>query len=200
MLKRIFDIVFCLIISPFILPIYLIIAVSIKIASPGPIHYLGLRSGKSETTFRIFKFRTMVVNAERIGGGTTALNDFRIYPFGTFLRKFKLDEIPQIFNVIRGEMSIVGPRPELPQYTRLYNEEEKKILAVRPGITDYSSIKFSSLDQIVGSANADDEFERRVLPEKNKLRLKYVNEHTLLIDLYIIVGTITCIIRKALKN
>ena len=129
-------------------------------------------------------------------GGTTALNDFRIFRFGRLLRKYKLDELPQIFNVIKGDMSLVGPRPELPQYTDQYKGDELLILNVRPGITDYSSIQFSSLQEDVGAEDADRVFEERILPKKNALRIRYVKERTFLGDVGLILRTFGCIIKK----
>jgi lipopolysaccharide/colanic/teichoic acid biosynthesis glycosyltransferase len=138
----------------------------------------------------------MIVDAERKGGGTTALGDPRIFPLGRFVRRYKIDELPQLFNVLRGEMSLVGPRPELPIYTERYTEKERVILTVRPGITDLSSIRFSSLDEIVGDRYADRVFEEKVLPEKNRLRLHYVETQSLAGDLRILFLTGWCILRK----
>lgn len=196
--KRIFDLSVCLIALPFFLPLFAIIAIIIKAESPGPVFYLGLRTGLGGKPFKIVKFRTMVVGAEKIGGGTTALNDSRIFRFGAFLRKYKLDELPQIFNVIKGDMSLVGPRPELAQYTGLYKGEELIILSVRPGITDYSSMKFSALDEIVGAGDADRVFEETVLARKNELRIRYVKERTFFGDIKLILQTLCLIFRKAL--
>ena len=195
-LKRLFDIIACFIALPFLLPFFAVIAIIIKLNSPGPAFYRGWRTGLGGKPFRIFKFRTMVVNSEELGGGTTALNDPRIFRFGSFLRKYKLDEFAQIFNVLKGEMSLVGPRPELPQYTNQYKGEELLILQVRPGITDYSSIEFSSLDKIVGSENADRVFEERILTRKNQLRIKYVKERTFFRDIGLILRSIGCVLRK----
>jgi len=196
MLKRLFDIIICLISLPFLLPFFTIFAIIIKLSSPGPVFYRGLRTGLHGRIFRIFKFRTMVINAEKIGGGTTALNDFRIFRFGKFLRRYKLDEIPQIINVIKGDMSIVGPRPELPQYTNQFKGEELIILSVRPGMTDYSSVKYFSLQEIVGSQNADKIFEENILKEKNKLRIKYVKEQNFFQDIKLIFQSFICIFRR----
>jgi lipopolysaccharide/colanic/teichoic acid biosynthesis glycosyltransferase len=196
MLKKTFDIVACLIALPFLLPFFAIIGIMIKVYYPGPVFYRGWRTGLCGRPFRIFKFRTMVLDAEKTGGGTTALNDSRIFRFGAFLRKYKLDELPQIFNVIKGDMSLVGPRPELLQYTAQYQGEEKIILTVLPGITDYSSTVFSSLDELVGSENADEVFENNVLPIKNQLRIKYVKEQSLGTDFLIILQTFKKIFLK----
>jgi len=196
--KRIFDIVVAFVLLVLAIPFLLIAAVGVAIASPGPVFYFGERTGRHGRPFRIFKFRTMVVDAERKGGGTTALGDPRIFPFGRFLRRFKWDELPQLLNVLRGEMSLVGPRPELPLYTDRYTEKERKILSVRPGITDLSSMRFSSLDEVVGARDADRMFEEQVLPEKNRLRLHYVETQSFALDLKILCMTVWCIVRKLL--
>jgi lipopolysaccharide/colanic/teichoic acid biosynthesis glycosyltransferase len=189
MLKRLFDIIICFISLPFLLPFFIVFAIIIKLSSPGPVFYRGLRTGLHGRIFRIFKFRTMVINAEKIG-------DFRIFKFGKFLRRYKLDEIPQIINVIKGDMSIVGPRPELPQYTNQFKGEELLILSVRPGMTDYSSVKYFSLQEIVGSKNADQVFEENILQQKNKLRIKYVKEQNIFQDVKLIFQSFICIFRR----
>jgi len=183
------------VISPFLI----VLAVLVRVDSKGPIFYRGIRCGRYEIPFKIFKFRTMVVDAEKLGGGTTALGDPRITKIGRFMRSSKLDEVPQLFNVLKGEMSFVGPRPELLQYTNQYTEEEKIILSVRPGITDLSSIEFSSLDTHVGSENADSNFETHILPKKNQLRVKYVKERGFFLDMYLIAKTVLLVFRKMLK-
>lgn len=196
MLKRLFDIIVCFISLPFLLPFFIVFAIIIKLSSPGPVFYRGLRTGLHGRTFRIIKFRTMVINAEKIGGGTTALNDLRISKFGKFIRYYKLDELPQIINVIKGDMSIVGPRPELPRYTNRFKGEELLILSVRPGMTDYSSVKYFSLQEIVGSKNADQVFEENILQQKNKLRIKYVKEQNFFQDIKLIFQSFICIFRR----
>jgi lipopolysaccharide/colanic/teichoic acid biosynthesis glycosyltransferase len=132
----------------------------------------------------------MVINAESKGGPSTALNDVRLISIGKFLRKHKLDELPQFINVLKGEMSIVGPRPQVEQYTKLYNAEEKIILSVKPGLTDYSSVEFINLDSILGDDDVDTKYLEEIEPKKNKLRIKYAREHSLLIDIKIIIQTI----------
>lgn len=196
--KRIFDLIACLMALPLLLPFFAITAIAIKLDSSGPVFYRGWRTGLGGRPFRIFKFRTMVVDAEKIVGDTTALKDPRITRIGKFLRRCKLDELPQVLNVIKGDMSIVGPRPELAYYTGLYKGEELIILSVRPGITDYSSIKFSALDEVVGAGDADRVFEETVLAKKNELRIKYVKERTFFGDLKLILQTLCLIFRKAL--
>lgn len=195
-MKNSFDYVFSFILLVLCFPVMFLISVLVKVSSPGPVLYRGLRTGKNNTSFYILKFRTMVADADRIGGPTTGLVDPRVTQVGFFLRKYKLDEIPQLLNILRGEMSFVGPRPEVKQYTDLFKGEEELILSVKPGVTDYSSIKFSSLDEWVGSENVDDVFESKILPEKNRLRVKYVKEKSFWVDMKIIAITVQSILKK----
>lgn len=198
-IKRLLDLILATILLIVLSPIYIIISLLIVIETGFPIFYRADRGGYNNKTFKIFKFRTMVKDADKIGGGTTALNDSRITKVGGFLRKTKLDEIPQLLNIINGSMSFVGPRPELLKYTNQYVGEEEYILKVRPGITDYSSIEFISLDEIVGEENADDMYEKYVLKKKNKLRIKYAKEVSFNIDLKIFIKTVSKVIQKAIK-
>ena len=190
MLKRLFDLTACLVALPFLLPFFAVVAIIIKVNSPSPVFYRGWRTGLGGKPFRIFKFRTMVVDAEMIGGPSTALNDPRLTKSGKFFRKYKIDELPQIINVLKGEMSIVGPRPQVEKYTKLYNDEEQIILSVRPGLTDYASIKFINLDQILGDESVDERYLKDIEPEKNRLRMKYAKEHSFWIDIKIILMTL----------
>jgi len=190
MIKRLFDFLTAFIGLILLLPLFLVISIIIKKESPGPVFYRGVRSGLHGKPFRIFKFRTMVANAENIGGPSTALNDPRLTGVGSFMRKYKLDELPQLINVLKGEMSIVGPRPQVEEYTKLYNDDEKAILSVKPGITDYASIRFINLDKILGDEKVDEKYMKEVEPEKNRLRIKYAREHNFWIDCKIIFLTI----------
>lgn len=180
-------------------PVYFIIALAIAVESGFPVIYSPQRGGYKQKPFRIYKFRSMVKNADKIGGGTTALHDPRITKVGNFLRKTKLDEIPQLFNILRGNMSFIGPRPELLQYTEKYEGDEKLILEVRPGITDFSSIEFINLDEIVGQGNADEMYEKFVLKEKNQLRIKYAKEVSFTTDITLFAKTVWRVIEKALS-
>lgn len=180
-------------------PFYFIIALAIAIEDGFPVFYRPQRGGYHNKPFRIFKFRSMVKNAEKIGGGTTALNDPRITKIGNFLRKTKLDEIPQLFNIINGTMSFIGPRPELLRYTDQYEGEEKLIFEVRPGITDFSSIEFINLDEIVGQGDADEMYEKYVLKKKNTLRIKYAKEVSFGTDVKLFSLTVWRVIKKALS-
>lgn len=195
MAKKLFDIIFASLGALALAPVFIAIAAAIKLTSPGPVFYRGVRTGLRGRPFRIFKFRTMVVNAEKVGGPSTGKDDPRITSVGGFLRRYKLDELPQLFNVIGGEMSLVGPRPEVPQYTDEYRGEELLILTVRPGITDYASIKFSRLDEVLGSEEPDRVYEEKVRPVKNALRIKYVKEQSFWGDVSLIFATIFRIFR-----
>ncbi len=194
-LKRIFDVVISLVVLFAIWPLIVLVAVTVKLSSPGPIFYRGVRSGLYGKPFRIYKFRSMVIDAEKLGGHSTALNDPRLTPIGKFLRKYKLDELPQLFNIILGHMSFVGPRPQVENYTRLYSDEEKMILTVKPGLTDYASIRFINLDAILGDENIDEKYFLEIEPEKNRLRIKYAREHNLWIDLRLIFITLLQLFR-----
>lgn len=199
MAKRAFDILFGCLALLMLLPLYAAVALLIKLDGPGPIFYRGVRTGRFGKPFRIYKFRTMHVGMEKSGGDTTALGDPRITRIGACLRRYKIDELPQFLNVLLGEMSIVGPRPELPHYTRRYDVEERCILAVNPGITDYSSIEFSALDECVGPNDVDRIFEERILRRKNELRVRYVREQSCCNDVVIILKTVGVLLGKFLK-
>lgn len=194
--KRVIDFVFALLFFIILLPVFAVVSLLIYTDDGSPVFYRAQRGGYKNKTFRIFKFRTMVKNADKIGGGTTALGDSRITKSGALLRKTKLDEIPNLINILRGEMSFVGPRPELLQYTDAYTGVEKTIFEVRPGITDMSSDLFINLDEIVGSENADEMYERFVLKNKNALRVKYAAEVSFKTDVKIFFKTVFDVVKK----
>lgn len=181
----------------FLWPLYLILGVLIVAEDGFPVFYRAERGEYLGRPFKICKFRSMVKNADKIGGGTTALHDPRITKMGNFLRKTKLDEIPQLGQVLQGKMSLVGPRPELPKYVSRYKGREQDILQVRPGITDFSSIAFINLDEIVGSENADEMYEKYVLKKKNELRIKYAHTVSFTTDVYILFKTLGAVFNKA---
>lgn len=195
-IKRVIGLLLAILFLLILWPIYLVIAIMIVIDTGFPVFYRADRGGYNNKTFKIFKFRTMVKDADKIGGGTTALNDSRITKVGAILRKTKLDEIPQLLNIINGTMSFIGPRPELLRYTEQYSGEEELILQVRPGITDYSSIQFINLDEIVGGDNADEMYEKYVLEEKNKLRVKYAKTVSFVNDIKIFFLTVFKTLKK----
>ncbi len=196
-IKRLIDLCITGIALLLLWPLYLIIGIIIAVDDGFPIFYKAERGGYKGKSFRICKFRTMVKNADKVGGGTTAFNDPRITRTGNFLRKTKLDEIPQIGQVFVGHMSLIGPRPELLKYVDRYEKDEQDILQVRPGITDFSSVEFINLDEIVGGENADEMYEKLVLKRKNKLRVKYAHEVSFKTDVYILIKTLVAIINKA---
>ena len=192
--KRFFDIIVSLI-GIIILGIFLIIiSIIIKCTSEGPVFFKQIRVGQSGKEFKIFKFRTMVVNAESLGTQITIGKDKRITKIGHFLRKYKIDELPQLFNVFIGEMSFVGPRPEVPKYVAMYNETQRKVLSVRPGITDLASIRYRNEKEILGRAKNADEAEdmyiNEIMPDKLKLNLEYIEKSNVFFDIYIIFKTI----------
>ena len=178
-----------------------LVAVLIKKEDGGPVFYRGVRVGKHGEPFRIFKFRTMVMNAEKLGGPSTADDDPRITKIGRFIRKYKFDELPQLINVLKGEMSFVGPRPEVPHYVNMFSEEEKAILSVRPGITDWASIWNPDEGAILaGSPDPEATYMEKIRPEKIRLQLKYVRERSFWVDLKIIFLTLSIIVRREEMN
>jgi lipopolysaccharide/colanic/teichoic acid biosynthesis glycosyltransferase len=197
MLKRFLDAVVSAAALVVLSPVLLAIAIRIKLSSPGPVFYRGLRVGRFGKTFRILKFRTMVVDAERVGGSATADDDPRITTVGMFLRKRKLDEFPQLWNVLLGDMSLVGPRPEVPQYVALYNDAQKAILTLRPGITDWASLW--DCDEgafLAGSPDPERAYLEQILPEKLRLQLEYVRRRSFRTDLSILAKTLQLVLRR----
>ena len=195
--KRTFDITASLLGLLFLSPVILLIAILIKLYSSGPVFYRGLRIGRQGVPFKVFKFRTMVSNAEKMGGPSTADDDPRITGIGRFLRKYKLDELPQLINVLKGEMSLVGPRPEVPHYVNMLTKEERAILSVRPGITDWASICNSDEGAVLaGSPDPEKAYLEKIRPEKIRLQLKYVRERSFWTDLRIIFQTLQVVVKR----
>ena len=172
------------------------LAVWVKLDSKGPVFYRAVRGGYHNQPFRIFKFRSMVVDADKTGG-CTAKNDDRVTRAGRVMRRLKLDELPQLFNIITGDMSFVGPRPELLLYTEQYTEEQQCIMWVRPGVTDRSSIVYISQDEIVGEEDPVANFERLILPEKNRLRVEYAKSQSFPLDVRLLLETVKGVFGKA---
>lgn len=197
MTKRLFDIFFSLLGLIILSPFLITIAIIIKITSPGPIFYRGVRTGFHDKPFKIFKFRSMIVDAEKTGVSSTSKEDDRITKIGKFMRRFKIDELPQLLNVLHGEMSIVGPRPEVKKFTDMYTGEEKILLNIKPGITDYASIWNSDEGEILkDSKDPDKDYLEKIRPEKIRLQLKYAKEVSLWTDIKIIYLTIRKLILK----
>ena len=198
MIKRLFDIVAAIAGLTAISPIFLWSTWRIRREDGGPVFYRGMRVGLHRRLFRIFKFRTMVIDAERIGGATTSDKDPRITRIGRFLRKYKLDELPQLINVLTGEMSLVGPRPEVPSEVERYGPEWDIILSVRPGITDLSSIEFRNEGEIIAASGIEDAHEayrKLIQPRKLELQREYALKSSLFLDIKIIFNTLGVVIR-----
>jgi lipopolysaccharide/colanic/teichoic acid biosynthesis glycosyltransferase len=198
LIKRLFDITFTSIGLLLTASIFLALALLIKLQDGGPIFYRGVRVGRYGRLFKIYKFRTMVINAEKMGGPSTADDDPRITRIGKFIRNYKLDELPQLINVFKGEMSLVGPRPEVRHYVNMFTEEEKAILTVRPGITDWASLWNPDEGRILsGSPDPERTYMEEIRPTKLRLQLKYVRERSFMVDLSIILRTIATVISKS---
>ena len=178
-------------------PVLLLIALAIKIDDPGPVFYRQVRVGRGGKTFRIFKFRTMVVDADKKGLAITVGRDSRITRMGAILRKTKLDELAQLINVFTGEMSFVGPRPEVPRYVKLYTPYQRQVLLVRPGITDYASIAYrNENDLLEGAEDPERMYIDVIMPDKIELNMKYLREISPAADIRLIFKTIVAVIRE----
>lgn len=198
--KRFFDIVVSLLGILVTSPILLVVSLLIKLTSKGPVFYKQERIGKGEKPFFILKFRTMVVNADQQGLKITVDGDKRITGVGEFLRKSKLDELPQLFNVLFGQMSLVGPRPEVKEYVDLYTEQQKKVLSVRPGITDYASVCFRNENEILAQAeDPQKEYIEHIMPLKLRYNQKYIEEMGVFTDLKLIFLTVYVILGGEVK-
>ena len=193
-MKRLFDIAMATAGLIAISPVLAVLAIWIKLDSKGPVLYRGRRAGQFGRPFLILKLRTMVENAERLGGAETATDDPRITRSGKFLRQYKLDEFPQLINVLKGEMSLVGPRPEVLDEVACYTEQEREVLRVRPGITDWASLKFHHEGEILrGSPDPHRAYHEKIRPEKMRLQMQYVKSHSLFTDVLIIFRTLRAI-------
>ena len=196
-LKRLMDIVVSGGALLVLWPVLLLIALAIKIDDPGPVFYRQVRVGKGGKTFRIFKFRTMVVDADKKGLAITVGRDSRITRMGAFLRKTKLDELAQLLNVFTGEMSFVGPRPEVPKYVDMYTPYQRQVLLVRPGITDYASIAYrNENDLLEGAEDPERMYIDVIMPDKIELNMKYLREISPIADIRLIFKTIVAVIRE----
>jgi lipopolysaccharide/colanic/teichoic acid biosynthesis glycosyltransferase len=194
-MKRLFDIVFSFLGLVFLAPLWLLIVVLMMATSKGPIIYKQVRVGKNNKDFKIFKFRTMHVNADKLGLLSVGDRDPRITQIGYYLRKFKLDELPQLANVLRGDMSFVGPRPEVRKYVNFYNQEQMQVFKVRPGITDLASIEFRNESELLSNQEDPDSYYINVImPKKLQINLDYLKERTLIKDIGVIVKTFLAII------
>lgn len=196
--KRIFDIFFSIIGLILLFPFFLIIALMILIDSPGGVFFKQQRVGKDNVDFYLFKFRSMKTGADKRGLLTVGERDSRITRMGYFIRKYKIDELPQLLNVLRGDMSLVGPRPEVRKYVDLYDDNQKVVLKVKPGVTDYASILYSNENELLAkAANPEQMYIEEILPAKLKLNIKYINDHGFFGDLKIIFETFGKIIKRS---
>ncbi len=190
-MKRLFDFIFSLcgllVLSPFLV----IISIAVLFSMGWPVFYSQIRVGKGGVTFKIFKFRSMIKDAENIGPAFTVGGDPRITGLGRFLRRTKLDELPQLFNVLFGQMSFVGPRPEVPQYVERYSDEQRRVLTVKPGMTDPASIVYRNEEEVL--ARYDDRqkaYVEKLMPAKLKLNLEYIDKSNFFSDISLIFKTI----------
>lgn len=184
---RIFGVIGFVLLSPFLA----VIALLVRLTSPGPVLFLQERVGKNGKPFRIMKFRTMVEGAEEMGLKITVGNDARVTRVGETLRKFKLDELPQILNIVKGEMSFVGPRPEVPKYVAHYTQEQKKVLSIKPGVTDLASIKYRKESELLGqSQDPEKTYLEEIMPEKLRINLDYVERASLAYDVRLLWMTV----------
>ena len=192
MIKRLFDIFFSFAGLIILSPLFLIIAVFIKLDSKGPVFFRHERVGRNFKDFKLYKFRTMSADAVNKALQITVCGDKRVTKIGKFLRKYKIDELPQLINVLKGEMSFVGPRPEVRKYVELFKQDYKKLLKIRPGITDPASIKYSDEERVLAfSNNWEEDYIKKILPEKIKLASQYVDKHNnIIVDLHLIFKTI----------
>lgn len=195
MLKRLFDVVASgaglIVLSPLLLAL----AVAVKLGSPGPIFYRANRVGRYGAPFKLLKFRSMVINADRIGPAVTGAADPRITRVGRFLRRTKLDELPQLINVLRGQMSLVGPRPEDPRYVALYTDEERQVLNVRPGITSPASVAYRNEEALLVGDDWEKHYIEQIMPAKLAVDLEYARNASLWRDVRVILGTLRALFR-----
>jgi len=196
-IKRAFDVGVSLVGLILLAPLLLVVALAVRCTSPGPALFRQERMGRGFRPFRINKFRTMVADAPQRGAAITAGNDPRITRVGHLLRKTKIDELPQLINVLVGEMSLVGPRPEVPRYVDLFRQDYAEVLSVRPGITDLASLKYRDETAILGAAaDPDAEYVNRILPDKIALAKEYIARQSLALDLWIILQTLLAVARR----
>jgi lipopolysaccharide/colanic/teichoic acid biosynthesis glycosyltransferase len=197
MLRRAFDVTAAGLGLVVLSPLFAVVAVAVKASSPGPVFFRQERVGRGGRTFRIHKFRTMRADAERLGGQLTVGADPRITSVGAFLRKSKIDELPQLIDVVQGTMALVGPRPEVPRYVALYTAEQRRVLDVRPGITDPASIQYSDESAVlVAAADPERAYVDEIMPHKLAINLAYLARRTLASDVGVILATLARIVRR----
>lgn len=188
---RVFDVFFSFIGLVLLSPIFLIILILIKLNSKGPTFYKQSRIGLNGAEFNVYKFRSMRLNSDKLGLITVGGRDPRVTHIGYYLRKYKMDELPQLINVLIGDMSLVGPRPEVKKYVELYTEEQKRVLSIRPGVTDWASINYRDENVILGkSSNPEKDYIEKIMPNKLRYNMIYINKYGVLEYLKIIFITL----------
>lgn len=191
MLKRAFDVVFALLVLVVLFPLFLLIGLSVALTSPGGAFFRQQRMGRNGEPFRLLKFRTMRPGSEATGQLTIGGRDPRVTRVGYLLRKTKLDELPQFWNVLVGDMSVVGPRPEVPRYVEMYSPDQREVLSVRPGITGLASLTYMDENELLAAAGDPEQaYVEKILPAKLDLELRYVKERNMWMDLRIILTTV----------
>jgi lipopolysaccharide/colanic/teichoic acid biosynthesis glycosyltransferase len=192
-MKRLFDVAASLVALIVLSPLFALIALAVKLTSAGPVFYRGERVGRGGKPFRILKFRTMYANAD--GPAITQGGDARVTPLGRFLRRLKLDELPQLVNVLRGEMSVVGPRPEAPAYVALYSDGERRVLSVRPGLTSPASLRYCNEEALLAGDDWHDRYVNEIMRDKLRDDLNYIDTRTFLGDLRLVARTFLSLFR-----
>ena len=198
MIKRVFDVLASSLAMLLTIPLWLAVSIAIKLESIGPVIHRSVRTGTGGRLFTLYKFRTMSVDASHTGPGVTRQNDARITKVGGFLRKLKVDELPQFINVLKGEMSIVGPRPEDPRFVQLYTNEQRRVFTVRPGLTGPAAIKYRHEEKLLAAAGTDieDVYAKQIMPDKLRIDLEYIARRSFARDLRILVQTVVAIFKR----
>ncbi len=196
MIKRLFDVISSVLAITMLSPLILVVALLVKLDSPGPLLFRQVRLGRGARPFEIYKFRTMIVGAEARGLQITIRQDNRVTRIGRILRRFDLDELPTLFNVLKGDMSIVGPRPEVPKYLPYYSEAQKQVFSVRPGLTDLGTIAFRNEATHLDGDDAEQVYIHVILPRKLALNLEYIKKQSVFYDLRIMMRTFVSILSQ----
>lgn len=196
MVKRLFDLIVAFVGLIVLAPLFVIVGLLIRLDSPGPVFYGGDRIGREGAPFKMYKFRTMVANADRMGSALTHSGDRRITRVGRILRKWKVDEFPQLLNILRGEMSVVGPRPESPGYVEHYTPEQRRVLQVKPGMTGLTQVRFRHEEALLSHCtNLEKDYIEKIMPKKLALDLEYIANRSLFLDVKLIIQTFFCLFK-----
>ena len=193
---RILDILLSAVVLVVLIPLFVVIAIVVKGDSAGPIFYRAKRVGKDGRPFTLYKFRSMVQNADSFGPGITTAGDMRVTPSGAFLRRHKLDELPQFFNVLKGDMSLVGPRPEDPCYVSLYTAKQRRVLRSRPGITSAASLRYRHEESLLSGVDWENVYRTQILPQKLAIDLEYLEHRTMFSDLQLLARTLLSMVQS----